>query len=160
MFTLTDKKSPRIRGKFFNRGFVGELVIEGVRPDVGVLLQDEMQLPQDVLPRLLHLLFSICRALVHKAKGVVREKAGILGAAVLQLPVHPADTGQRVPEDGFILRAVEDIVPDAFHCGAHQLGLGAKIVVDAAHRHTAGRSHGADVDRSPSILLDEGTTGF
>jgi len=64
------------------------------------------------------------------------------------------------PEDGFVLRAVEDIVPDAFHRGAHQLGLGAKIVVDAAHRHTAGRSHGADVDCSPSILLDEGTTGF
>ena len=140
--------------------FGSELVVEGVRPDIGVLLQDEMQLPQDVLPRLLHLLFSICRALVHKAKGVVREKAGILGAAVFQLPVHPADTGQRVPEDGFVLRAVEDIVPDAFHRGAHQLGLGAKIVVDAAHRHTAGRSHGADVDRSPSILLDEGTTGF
>lgn len=56
--------------------FGGELVIEGIRPDVGVLLQDEMQLPQDVLPRLLHLLFSICRALVHKAKGVVREKPG------------------------------------------------------------------------------------
>ena len=88
------------------------------------------------------------------------EKAGILGAAVFQLPVHPADTGQRVPEDGFVLRAVEDIVPDAFHRGAHQLGLGCKVVVDAAHRHTAGRSHGADVDRCPSILLDEGTTGF
>ena len=135
--------------------FGGELVVKGVGPDVGVLLQDETQLPQDVLPRLLHLLFSIRRALVHKAKGVVGEKAGILGAAVFQLPVHPADTGQRVPEDGFVLRAVEDIVPDAFHRGAQQIGLGFKVIVDAAHRDSAGSSHRTDVNTGPSVLLDE-----
>ena len=50
---------------------------------------------------------------------------------------------------------MEDIVPDAFHRGAQQIGLGFKVIVDAAHRDSAGSSHRTDVNTGPSVLLDE-----
>ena len=55
--------------------------------------------------------------------------------------VHPGDTGFGIPEHSFVIGKMEDLAPEAFHCGAHQLRLGVEVVVDGAHRYTAGRCH-------------------
>ena len=103
----------------------------------------------------MHLLLSIGGVLPDKAQRMMGEKTRIPLAAVLQLLVHPPDAGQSVLKDSLILRMMEDIAPDAFHRGAQQVGLGFKVIVDAAHRNSAGSSHRTDVDTGPSVLLDE-----
>ena len=108
-----------------------------------------------MLPGPLHLLLSIGGVLLDKAQRMMGEKTRIPLAAVLQLLVHPPDAGQGVLKDSLILRMMEDIVPDAFHRGTQQIGLGFKVIVDAAHRDSAGSGHRTDVDTGPSVLLDE-----
>ena len=119
------------------------------------MAQHVAQSVQNVLPCLPHLLLAVGSALLHKAQRVVGEKAGILLAAVFHLSVHPPDAGQGVLKHGFVLRVVEDVVPDAFHGRAYQLGLGAEVVVDAAHGDPTGGRDRTDVDRCPAVLLDQ-----
>ena len=119
------------------------------------MAQHVAQSIQNVLPCLPHLLLAVVRILLHKTQRMVCEKAGILLIAVFHLPVHPPDAGQGVLKHGFVFRAVEDVVPDAFHCRTHQLGLGAEVVVDAPHGDPAGGRDRTDVDRRPAVLLDQ-----
>ena len=100
--------------KFFN----GKLRCEGVSPDFGIIPQHRAQGIQNVLPGPMHLLLSIGGVLLDKAQRMMGEKSRIPLAAVLQLLVHPPDTGQGVLKDSLILRMMEDIAPDAFHRGA------------------------------------------
>ena len=138
----------------------GELLGKGVRTDFGIVAQHAAQSVQNVLPCLPHLLLAAGSVLLHKAQRVVGEEAGILLAAVFHLPVHPLDAGQGVLKHGFVLRVAEDVVPDAFHCRAYQLGLGAEVVVDAAHGDPTGCGDRTDVDRCPAVLLDQLPAGF
>ena len=131
------------------------LVMSFTRTDLGIVAQHVAQSIQNVLPCLPHLLLAVIRILLHKTQCVVGEEAGILLAAVFHLPVHPPDAGQGVLKHGFVLRVVEDVVPDAFHGRAYQLGLGAEVVVDAAHGDPAGGRDRTDVDRCPAVLLDQ-----
>ena len=131
------------------------MLVKSIWADLGVMGQYHAQGVQNVLPCLPHLLLAICRVLPHKAQSVVGKEPGVPLAAVLQLPVHPPDTGQGVLKDGLVLRVVEDIVPDTFHRGTYQFGLGLKVVVDTAHRDPAGSSHRADIDPCPAVLLDK-----
>ena len=124
------------------------------------MTQHVAQSIQNVLPCLPHLLLAVVRILLHKTQRMVCEKAGILLTAVFHLPVHPADAGQGVLKHGFVLRVVEDVVPDAFHGRAYQLGLGAEVVVDAAYGDPAGGRNRTDVDRCPAVLLDQLPAGF
>ena len=79
---------------------------------------------------------------------------------VLQLLIHPPDAGQGILKNHFVLRMVEDIAPDAFHCSTQQFGLGCKVIVDAPHRDPTGSGHRADVYTCPSVLLDKLPAGF
>ena len=97
-----------------------------------------------MLPGLLHPAFSIGFFFPHESQGMQGEKSRILPAAILHALIHPGDTGFGIPEHSFVIREMEDLTPDAFHCGAHQLRLGVEVVVDGAHRYTAGRCHRAD----------------
>ena len=124
------------------------------------MAQHVAQSIQNVLPCLPHLLLAVVRTLLHKTQRMVCEEAGILLTAVFHLPVHPPDAGQGVLKHGFVFRAVEDVVPDAFHGCAYKLGLGAEVVVDAAHRDPAGGRDRTDVDRRPAVLLDQLPAGF
>ena len=138
----------------------GELLCKCVWPDLFVPGQHHGQRIQNVLPCLPHLLLSIGSILPHKAERVVGKEAGVLRRAVLHLPVHPADAGQGILKHRRVVRVAEDIAPDAFHRRARQFGLGTEVVVDAPHRYPAGCCHCTDVDRFPSILLDEDPARF
>ena len=124
------------------------------------MAQHVAQSIQNMLPCLPHLLLAVGSVLLHKTQRVVGEEAGILLAAVFHLPVHPPDAGQGVLKHGFVLRVVEDVVPDAFHGCAYQLGLGAEVVIDAAYGDPAGGGDRTDVDRCPAVLLDQFPAGF
>ena len=91
---------------------------------------------------------------------MVGEEAGVLLGAVLHLPVHPADAGESILKHRRVVRVAKDIAPDAFHRCAHQFGFGTEVVVDAPHGYPAGCCHCTDVDRFPSILLDEDPARF
>ena len=111
-------------------------------------------------PGSLHLLFAVGSILPDKAQRMVGKKARIPLAAVLQLLIHPPDAGQGILKNHFVLRMVEDIAPDAFHCSTQQFGLGCKVIVDAPHRDPTGSGHRADVYTCPSVLLDKLPAGF
>ena len=74
--------------------------------------------------------------------------------------VHPGDTGFGIPEHSFVIREMKDLAPDTFHCGAHQFRLGVEVVVDGAHRYTAGRCHRADAHSGPALLPDQFPAGL
>ena len=119
-----------------------------------------MQAIQNMLPGLLHPPFSIGFVLPHEPQRVKIEKSGIPLTAVLHSLVQPDNAGLGILKYCLILRAVEDLTPDALHCGTHQSSFGIKIVVDGTNRHTAGGRHGANIDRRPPRLLDELTAGL
>ena len=88
-------------------------------------------------------------------------RPGVVGGAQGQAGATAGvERGQGVLKHGFVLRVAEDVVPDAFHGRAYQLGLGAEVVVDAAHRDPAGGRDRTDVDRCPAVLLDQLPAGF
>ena len=74
-----------------------------------------------------------------EAERMQRKKSRILPAAVGHSLIHPHDAGLHITKNGIVLRAVEDLAPDAFNGSADQLRLGVKIVVNRTYRYPARR---------------------
>lgn len=53
--------------------------------------------------------------LLHESHRMVRKEARARFVAVLHLPIHPADTGDRIFQNRLIVRMMENVAPDACH---------------------------------------------
>ena len=95
-----------------------------------------------------------------EADGVQGEKAGVLLTAVGDARIHPRDARLHVLKHVRVIRAVEDLLPDAADRFAQQRSLGIKVIIDRAHRYAAGRGDQADADRGPPLLPDQLPAGF
>lgn len=51
--------------------------------------------------------------LLHESHRMVRKEARVRFVAVLHLPIHPADTGDRIFQNRLIVRMMENVAPDA-----------------------------------------------
>ena len=81
-------------------------------------------------PRLLHAPLAVGPLVAKETDGVQCEKAGVLLTAIGDARIHPCDARLHILKHVRVIRAVEDLLPDAADRFAQQRSLGIKVIID------------------------------